>query len=178
MPQRLWSNSRPLSSPERWRPFLSSELKDYLDRYWAVMFTVGARPIETGHMRHYASWYCTRMKVVQLDHHIYADALRHQLIKVSQTPDLPLLFVNKKLIGTLYDVQELEKRKKLKDVFHFGFEWKVGDIGIGIGENGATGVLPAPYGDTELYRARYRGPPVARPVVSLPSFHPFAPRSD
>ncbi|ORC87592.1 uncharacterized protein TM35_000211980 [Trypanosoma theileri] len=178
MPQRVWSNSKPLSSSRQWRPFLSCELKDYLDRYWAVMFTVTSRPIETGHMRHYASWYCTRMKVVHLDHHIHADSLRQQLITVSNTSDLPLLFVNKKLIGTLYDVQELEKGKKLKDVFHFGFEWKVGDVGISVGDKPVNGVLPAPYGDTELYRGRYRGPPVARPVVALPSFHPFAPRSD
>ncbi|ESL10018.1 hypothetical protein TRSC58_02254 [Trypanosoma rangeli SC58] len=172
----MWRGSTPVSSSERWRPFFSTRLKDYLDRYWAVVFTVGARPIETGHLRHYVAWYCTRLKVVQLDHHIHADALRRQLLEVSKTPELPLLFVNKKLVGTLHDVHELEKAKKLKDVLHFGFEWRVG--GGDVGERPLQGSLPAPYGDAELFRGRYRGAPVARPVVALPKLHPFDSRSD
>ncbi|KEG06983.1 hypothetical protein DQ04_11381000 [Trypanosoma grayi] len=111
------------------------------------------------------------MKVVLLDHHIHAESLRRQLVEVSRTPDLPLLFVNKQLVGTLHDVQELEQEKKLKDLLHFGFEWRVG--GGGNGEKSLTGTLPAPYGDTELFRGRYRGTPVARPVVALPKLHPF-----
>ncbi|EAN89016.1 hypothetical protein C3747_4g690 [Trypanosoma cruzi] len=165
-----------MPSSERWRPFLSPHLKEYMDRYWAVMFTVGSRPIETGHLRHYVSWYCTRMKVVQLDHHIYAESLHRQLLEVAQTPELPLLFVNKKLVGTLRDVQELESAKKLKDVLHFGFEWRVG--GGGVGERPLQGFLPSPYGDTEMFRGRYRGAPVARPVVALPKLHPLDRRSE
>ncbi|AAZ12166.1 uncharacterized protein TEOVI_000092500 [Trypanosoma equiperdum] len=169
----------PPNSATRWLPFVSSDLKDYLNRYWAVMFTVGARPIETGHIRHYVSWYCTRMKVVLLDHHVYVEPLRQQLQEVSRTPELPLLFVNKKLVGTLRDVELLEREKKLKDVLHFGFEWRVGgSVAATNGQKSLMGALPAPYGDAEFFRGRYRGPPVARPVVSLPTLHPFALRSE
>ncbi|KAG8342330.1 hypothetical protein ERJ75_000872500 [Trypanosoma vivax] len=139
------------------------------------MFTVGSRPIETGHIRHYVSWYCVRMKVVLLDHHVHADALRGQLAKASSTYELPLLFVNKKLVGTLRNLEELEREKKLKDVLQFGFEWRAGGSAVPAdGHKTLMGAVPAPYGDVELFRGRYRGAPVARPVVALPVLHPLS----
>ncbi|KAK7201212.1 hypothetical protein NESM_000182800 [Novymonas esmeraldas] len=154
----------------RFRPFLSAHLDDYLQRYWAIVFTVGARAIDTGHMRHYLSWYATRLKVVELDHHVHALSLQAQIVARANTPVLPLLFVNKKLVGTIADVRSYEERRLLKDIVQFGFEWKTGAALDGAPQQLNT--LPSPYGDTELFRGRYRGAPVARPVVQLPQLHP------
>lgn len=151
-------------------PFVSAQLDDYLRRYWAVAFTVGARPIETGHMRHYVSWYCTRLKVVELDHHLHAEALRRQIIAKTGEHDLPFLFVNQHALGTLRDVVALEEKRLLKDALQFGFQWKTGAQAGGAPQ--PLSAAPSAYGDTELFRARYRGAPVARPVVQLPALHP------
>lgn len=169
---------------QKFRPFVSSQLDDYLKRYWAVVFTVGSRALENTQMRQYLSWYCTRGKVVELDHHIFAHQLRRSIIAISGTSDLPVLFVKEKYVGTLREVQELERRRLLKDVLQFGFVWQTGGIAPGTEmAEGAEGdgqsfrttrhALPSAFNDTELFRARYRGPPVARPVVELPTFHPF-----
>lgn len=154
----------------RIRPFLSNSLDAYLKQYWAVVFTVGSQAIDTGHMRYYLAWYATRLKVVELDHHIHALSLREQLVAKSGTAALPLLFVNQKLVGTIADVRGYEERKLLKDIVQFGFQWKTG-----AGVEGAPqplSTLPSAYRDTELFRARYRGAPIARPVVQLPQLHP------
>lgn len=156
---------------QRIRPFLSSRLDDYLQRYWAVAFTIGSEAIDTGHMRYYLSWYCTRLKVVELDHHLFAVELRDQLLQRSGTAALPLLFVNKKVIGTIRDVKALEERRLLKDVVQFGFQWKTGVAMEGAPQ--PLNTVPSAYGDEELFRARYRGAPVARPVVQLPRLHPY-----
>lgn len=162
---------RVFHGPARRTPYLSSSLGDYLKKYWAIVFTVGAMPVETGHMRHYVAWYCTRLKVVELDHHIYADELRQAIVARAGTAVLPILFVNQRLVGTLSDVKRLEEGRLLKDVLQFGFEWKTGgDAGRGAPAHRA---LPSAYEDIELFRGRYRGPPVARPVVQLPTLHPF-----
>lgn len=154
----------------RIQPFLSSRLDDYLAQYWALVFTVGSRPIETGHMRHYLSWYCTRLKVVELDHHIHAVSLRDQIVQRTGTTALPLLFVKERLVGGIDEVRELERKRLLKDVVQFGFQWKTGASVDGAPQ--ALHTLPSAYGDTELFRGRYRGTPVARPVTQLPSLHP------
>jgi glutaredoxin len=148
------------------RAFFSSDLEDYLKRYWAVTFTMGFAAFETAYMRHYATWYTTRLKVVELDHHVYREQLLQQVVERSQRRPLPILFVNRTLIGCLDDVKRLEAERKLKDVLHFGFEWKTG-----AGKE-LCGALPAPYGDKELFRGRYRGVPPTRSVVSLPELHP------
>ncbi|KAG5476118.1 hypothetical protein LSCM4_05074 [Leishmania orientalis] len=160
----------------RFRPFLSSDLDAYLARYWAVVFTVGSRALETGYMRHYLSWYATRLKVVELDHHMHAISLRDQLITKAGTPALPILFVNQKLVGTIDDVRSYEERRLLKDIIQFGFQWKTGAALDGGPQQLNT--LPSPYGDTELFRGRYRGAPVARPVVQLPQLHPHRRQED
>ncbi|CCW70175.1 unnamed protein product [Phytomonas sp. Hart1] len=164
----------PSSHPHR--PFLSDSLANYLGKYWAVVFTVGSRALETGHMRHYFSWYCTRLKVVELDHHIYAVSLRNQIAARAATKDLPVLFVNKKIIGTIAEVQELEEKKLLKDILQFGFQWKTAQ-NLG-GAPQPLNTLPSAYGDVELFQGRYRGTPLARPVVRLPSLHPLHPGGD
>lgn len=153
---------------QKFRPFVSPSLDDYLKRYWAVVFTIGSRPLETAQLRQYLSWYCTRGKFVELDHHIFAHRLRQSIVEQSGVTDLPVLFVRQKCVGTLADVRELEQKKLLKDVLQFGFRWQTGG---GSGEVGRP-VLPSAYDDTELFRARYRGPPVAKPIVRLPTFHP------
>ncbi|KPA86833.1 hypothetical protein ABB37_00887 [Leptomonas pyrrhocoris] len=153
------------------RPFLSSSLDEYLRQYWAVVFTVGAQAIDTGHMRHYLAWYATRLKVVELDHHLYARTLRDQLIAKSGTAALPLLFVNQKVVGTIADVRSYEERRLLKDIVQFGFQWRTG-AGVG-GAPQPLNTLPSAYRDTELFRGRYRGAPIARPVVQLPQLHPY-----
>eukprot|EP00796_Vickermania_ingenoplastis_P012907 gene12909-8766_t len=160
---------------QRFRPFVSSNLDDYLTRYWAVAFTVASRPLETTQIRQYLSWYCTRGKVVHLDHHVNAHTLRHAIIDRTGIQDLPVLFVNKKFVGTISTIQELEKNKLLKDVLQFGFQWKTGVHSSG---DLALHTLPAARHDTELFQARYRGTPVARPVVQLPTFHPCCPSRD
>ncbi|CBZ27911.1 conserved hypothetical protein [Leishmania mexicana MHOM/GT/2001/U1103] len=160
----------------RFRPFLSSSLDEYLKRYWAIVFTVGSQVIDTGHMRHYLSWYATRLKVVELDHHIHAISLREQLITKAGTPALPLLFVNQKLVGTIADVRSYEERRLLKDIVQFGFQWKTG-AALDCAPQ-PLNTLPSPYGDTELFRGRYRGAPVARPVVQLPQLHPHRRQDD
>lgn len=164
------SPPRGLRGAPRFHPFVSGSLDDYLKRYWAIVFTVGSQAIATGHMRHYLSWYATRLKVVELDHHIYALALRDQLVAKSGTATLPLLFVNQRLVGTIADVRSYEERRLLKDIVQFGFQWKTGaDVD---GAPQPLNTLPSAYRDTELFRARYRGAPVARPVVQLPQLHP------
>ncbi|KAG5501847.1 hypothetical protein JKF63_04117 [Porcisia hertigi] len=160
----------------RFRPFLSSSLDEYLKRYWAIVFTVSSKAIETGHMRHYVSWYATRLKVVELDHHLHAMSLREQLITKAGTPALPLLFVNQKVVGTIADVRSYEERRLLKDIVQFGFQWKTG-AAVGCAPQ-QLHTLPSPYNDTELFRGRYRGSPVARPVVQLPQLHPHRPQED
>ncbi|CAD2215834.1 hypothetical protein AGDE_01805 [Angomonas deanei] len=155
----------------RFRPFLSSNLDEYLQRYWAIVFTLGSKPIETGHMRHYLSWYATRLKVVELDHHIHARTLQQQIVARSGKAGLPILFVNKRVVGTVEDVKQYEEKKLLKDIVQFGFEWKTG-----FGSDGKPqplNQLPSARNDAELFRGRYRGTPVAKPVVQLPSLHPF-----
>jgi glutaredoxin len=160
-----------LRGAPRFRPFVSNNLEEYLKRYWAIVFTVGSQAIDTGHMRHYLSWYATRLKVVELDHHIHALTLRDQLIAKAGTPTLPLLFVNAKLVGTIADVRSYEERRLLKDIVQFGFQWKTGASVDGAPQ--PLNTLPSPYRDTEIFRGRYRGAPVARPVVQLPQLHPF-----
>lgn len=166
----------PRRADVRFRPFVSASLDEYLRRYWAVVFTLGSQAIETGHMRHYLAWYATRLKVVELDHHFHAMTLRDQLVAKAGTPALPLLFVNQKLVGTIADVRSYEERRLLKDIVQFGFQWKTGSAVDGAPQQLHT--LPAPYGDTELFRGRYRGAPVARPVVQLPQLHPHRPREE
>jgi len=122
-------------------------------------------------MRHYLSWYCTRLKVVELDHHLYALQLREQIVARTHLTTLPILFVNQKLVGDIDEVRRLEEKKLLKDVVQFGFKWKTGAVGGGAPQELNT--LPSALDDTELFRARYRGTPVARPVVQLPQLHPF-----
>ncbi|EPY25127.1 hypothetical protein STCU_06829 [Strigomonas culicis] len=122
-------------------------------------------------MRHYVAWYCTRLKVVELDHHVHAAALREQVAAAAGTADLPVLFVNKKFVGTIHDVKALEEKRLLKDIVQFGFQWKTGSGADGVPQQ--LNQLPSAHGDTELFRGRYRGAPVARPVVRLPSLHPF-----
>ncbi|KPI87231.1 hypothetical protein ABL78_3701 [Leptomonas seymouri] len=154
----------------RFRPFVSSRLDEYLKRYWAIVFTVGSQAIDTGHMRHYLAWYATRLKVVELDHHVYALTLRDQLVATSGTTELPLLFVNQRLVGTIAAVRSYEERRLLKDIVQFGFQWKTGASVEGAPQ--PLNTLPSAYRDTELFRGRYRGAPVARPVVQLPQLHP------
>ena len=152
--------------PKRFKPFVASTLDEYTKRYWALMFTVGSRPLQTAEVRHLVGWYCTRLKVVQLDHHMYCDDLRRELLRVSCSAELPVLFVKGKLVGNLSKLKALEAERKLKDVLHFGFEWKTGSV------KDACGPLPSALGDDELFRGRYRGTPLTRPVVQLPSYHP------
>jgi hypothetical protein len=152
---------------KRFRPFVSPSLDAYTKRYWALLFTIGSRPLQTAEIRHLVGWYCTRLKVVSLDHHIHREELRRQLVLTAKTAELPLLFINGKLVGDLAKLQELERDMKLKDVLHFGFEWKTGTL------KDACGPLPSAFGDDELFRARYRGTPPVKPVVQLPSLHPF-----
>lgn len=161
---------------EKFRPFLSSDLQQYLQRYWAVVFTIGCRPLETNQMRQYLSWYCTRGKVVELDHHMYAHRIRQAIVETTGKADLPILFVRGRCVGTLPEVYDLEQRRLLKDVLQFGFQWKTGG---GTGDIPERHFLPSSFCDTELYRARYRGAPVAKPVIQLPSFHPmYKPRDE
>ena len=123
--QRIqWSAQR--AGRPRMKPFVSSDLDEYLKRYWALAFTVRSRSIDMGHIRHLVSWYAARLKVVELDVHPAAETLLAQVRHASQTNELPVLFVNKKLVGTLQDVQRMEDEKKLKDILHFGFEWQTG----------------------------------------------------
>ncbi|CCW64133.1 unnamed protein product [Phytomonas sp. EM1] len=165
-----------LNKPRPHIPFLSDNLEEYLKRYWAIVFTVGSRQIETGHMRHYLSWYCTRLKVVELDHHLHALTLRNQIAAHTTTRDLPVLFVNKRVVGTIEEVRQLEEKKLLKDLLQFGFQWNTApNLG---GAPQPLNTLPSAYGDVELFRGRYRGTPVARPVVRLPSLHPFNSEGD
>ena len=120
-------------------------------------------------MRHYVNWYCTRMKSIDVDHHPAGRSLVEQLKAHTRCSQLPILFVNKRLVGTLDDVVRLEKEKKLKDVLQLGFEWKAGQT--------LCGPLPSAYGDTSLFLGRYQGAPVAKPVMQLPRMHPHvAPR--
>lgn len=161
---------------EKFRPFVSSHLQEYLKRYWAVVFTIGSRPLETTQMQQYLSWYCTRGKLVELDHHMYAHQIRQQIVEATGQSDLPILFVRKKCVGTLSQVYELEKKRLLKDVLQFGFQWKTGG---GTGEIPQTHSLPSFFSDKELYRGRYRGAPLAKPVIQLPSLHPiFKPKDE
>jgi len=148
-------------------PFLSSSLDRYLERYWAVTFTLGSLAHDNMFMRHYVGWYCTRLKVADLEYHPYRQELREQLCTRSNTNLLPLLFVNQKLVGTLNDVRRLEETKKLKDALHFGFEWSTQV------ENEPRGLMRSAFGDETLFHSRYRGAPIAKPVVKLPGVHPF-----
>lgn len=159
-----------LSCLVKFQPFVSNDLQAYLERYWAVVFTVGSRPLETTQMRQYLSWYCTRGKVIELDHHIYAHSIRQEIIETTGKTDLPVMFVRGKCVGTLPEVQNLEKKRLLKDILQFGFQWKTGGGG---GEIQTNHSLPSHFHDKDLYRARYRGAPVAKPVVQLPSFSPL-----
>lgn len=152
----------------KFRPFVSSDLEQYLSKYWAVMVTVGSRTIDTASMRHFVGWYCTRLKVVHLDHHIYAQSLQAQVAQRAKTHELPILFVKGKCIGTVENVKALEEQKLLKDILHHGFEWKTSL------DKHPCGPLPSAYGDDELFRGKYRGTPIARAVVKLPSFHPHS----
>lgn len=154
----------------RFRPFVSSDLDDYLRRYWAVVFCIASRPTETAQMRQYLCWYCTRAKFVELDHHSYSGHIRDTIIERTGCNDLPVLFVNKKFVGTLAEMQRLESDRLLKDVLQFGFKWKT------MGKSGdqlRLETLPSAFQDASLFRARYRGTPVAKPVVQLPSYHPL-----
>lgn len=153
--------------PPRISPFVSNDLQEYLARYWTVMFTVRSRYVDAGHIRHLVSWYATRLKVVELDVHPSAETLTMQLREMANTHELPLLFVNKKLVGTLVDVQRMEDEKKLKDILHFGFEWKTGT------NKELCGPLPSVAGDKELFLGRYKGNVLTRPVTELPKLHPF-----
>lgn len=90
--------------------------------------------------------------------------LRHFTDQHKVDATLPLLFVNKKFVGGMQQVLQLESDKKLKDVLQFGFEWSSGAK--------LCGPLPSAYGDTELFRGKYVGAPVAKPVMQLPKMHP------
>lgn len=152
---------------QRFSPFVSVSLDEYLQRYWAVVFTVASRPDETTQMRLYLSWYCTRGKVVELNHHIHAEAIRRCLLETTGTAELPVLFVNKRFVGDIAAVRELERKRLLKDLFQFGFMWKTtADCSNGLPP------LPSAHNDADFFRARYRGTPIAKPVVQLPCSHP------
>lgn len=167
--------------PKQWKPtpaprvapFVSSDLDAYVQKYWAVLFTSRTAAVRTTHMRHLVNWYCTRCKTVDLDHHVSARSIVAQLHShvelerpgAEAALPLPILFVNKRLVGTLEDLQKLEAEKKLKDVLQFGFEWKLGREPLG--------PLPSAYNDKELFLGRYVGAPIAKPVMKLPSLHPL-----
>jgi glutaredoxin len=140
-----------------------------MEKYWAVMFTTRTAAIDTARMRHYVNWYCTRFKCVELDHHTSGRSLQAQIRAEANINALPILFVNKKLVGTIDDVLRLEEEKKLKDVLQFGFEWQVGGKSL-------CGPLPSAYQDKELFLGQYVGAPVMRPVTQLPQLHPHLPQ--
>lgn len=102
-----------------------------------------------------------------MDHHIAARSMVMQLQKKGCGSQMPILFVNKKLVGTLEDLQKLEEEKKLKDILQFGFEWKIGAE--------KPFLMPAALGDKELFRGQYVGTPALKPVLRLPSLHPSNP---
>lgn len=169
-PNKVYEKIYKVPAVPRVSPFASSSVDAYVQKYWAVMFTSSrSSAVRTKHMQHLVNWYCTRCKLVDLDHHTAARTLISQLqqrMEQEQRPaTLPILFVNKRLIGTLEDVQQLEADKKLKDVLQFGFEWKLGREPLG--------PLPSAYADKELFLGRYVGAPVAKPVMKLPSLHPL-----
>jgi glutaredoxin-related protein len=150
-------------------PFVASTVQAYVDQYWAVMFSSArTAAVDSARMRHYVNWYCTRCKTVDLDHHVAGRRLVTDLHRFADLhkvdPKLPLLFVNKKFIGGIDQVLQLEGDKKLKDVLQFGFEWNSGTK--------LLGPLPSAYGDAELFRGKYVGAPVAKPVMQLPKMHP------
>jgi hypothetical protein len=209
------ASSLTTSAPKQ--PFLSSRLEDYINQYWCVMFCVHPADCSRGlsssvfEMERYLRWYGARFKKVSLQHHPNGKALIQQLRiahahnEASQPPgsrarfDLPLVFVNKALVGTVSDLKDLEARRQLKDIIHFGFKWKTGgdpsargaDTGASeevfrqlplsfekhridkvVADNPMLKSLPSLYDDTEAFKARYRGTPVLRPVQMLPQISP------
>ena len=89
-------------------------------------------------------------------------------------PSLPLLFVDKCCIGGADELHELEKKRKLKDVLQFGFVWPdttetengphMGDDRVIRGKPRALGPLKPAFRDGDLFRAVYRGNPVAQRI--------------
>ena len=212
--QREASNLRKLAPKQS---FSSSKLEDYLDHYWCVMFCVHPADCTRGasssvfEMERYLRWYGARFKNVSLQHHPNGQALIQQLRlahaqgEAEHPPgrrakfDLPLVFVNKALVGTISDLKDLEARRLLKDIIHFGFKWKTGGnptargaysgvseevfrrLPMGVekdridkiaDDNPMLKSLPSLYGDTEAFKGRYRGTPVLRPIQMLPQISP------
>eukprot|EP00758_Cryptobia_borreli_P000659 Tbor_TRINITY_DN1393_c0_g1::TRINITY_DN1393_c0_g1_i1::g.12480::m.12480 len=99
-----------------------------------------------------------------------SDLLRSKLISCrSNVPytekQLPLLFINKLFIGSIGHVKELEEARMLKDILHFGFEWKSNP-------NGCLQPLTALYNDKSQFKGQYRGAPVSKPVTMMPQLSP------
>lgn len=156
--------------PRRQPPFLGTTVKEYLDRYWAVMFSSSSVAVDAARMRHYINWYCTKYRTVDLDHHVCGRRLVLELRSIAEKNNnavnvqLPLLFVNKKIVGGMDAILRLEEERKLKDVLQFGFEWNSGSK--------LCGPLPSAFGDASLFLGKYSGSPIAKPVMQLPKMHP------
>lgn len=197
--------------------FVASRVEDYLAQYWCVVFCIHNADTGRGtgssvlEMERYLRWYGARFKTVPLQHHPHGTALLEQLRihharSEAQNPagtrqrfDLPLVFVNKMLVGTVSDLRDLEARRQLKDIIHFGFKWKTGGnpssrgafsgvseevyrhlpLGVEksrvdrvVADNPMLKPLPSLYGDTSAFKARHRGTPVLRPIQMLPQVSP------
>ena len=127
-------------STVNFKPFISSELSEYLTKYPVLIVSKGSNAYQNNEMCRICSWYAVKHKMVILDHHPHRNQLITQLYQemlgtsapryklatlVNAISDkLPVIFVKQKYIGSLKDLLKLQKEKKLKDLLQFGFLWK------------------------------------------------------
>lgn len=168
-------------------PYVASSLDDYLSHYWCVTFASTSHMRDVAALKRYTNWYAVKMKCVFVDKHICGTALSTELLARHPGWSLPLLFVNRKLIGDVNTVHALDEDRLLKDVLQFGLRWKVTSVpqlhlpdsipNSLVAPLGATarplGPLPARHNDVHQFKAIYKGAPKSAPVSRLPQFSPF-----
>jgi glutaredoxin-related protein len=138
---------------------------------WALVVSHTRAGHEATLMKQFIHWYMAKSRVIFVDRHPNGERIREEAFRLSNSESLPLLFVNRKFVGDLQRVKQLDEEAKLKDVLQFGFVW--GDLHTAAmrqGPLGRVGMLRPHARDEDLFHGKYRGSPITAPVASLPQF--------
>eukprot|EP00760_Papus_ankaliazontas_P015737 PhM_4_TR16697/c0_g2_i1/m.40237 len=150
-----------------------------LDCTVPMWFTLSSDPRKSTAIANLVNWYMVKRKQFYVDRHPCCEEVievlklrwredwSHTCLDKNVTQfELPLVFLEKKCLGTYDSIIRYEEERKLKDLLQFSLMWPMKP-------KERNEAPPSAFGDEVAFRAIWRGTPMARPVMPTPKFTRF-----